>query len=105
MKKQIVFFLALTISAFTFAQKTELKEAEKAIKKDNFSSAKTILTSLKSMVPSMDEKYLAKYYYLNALANYANGTANQNDIDVVFESIKKLRKQKWLQEKRFILMK
>lgn len=91
MKKQILFFLALTISAFTFAQKAELKNAEKAIKNDNFNSAKTILTSLKSMVPTMDDKYLAKYYYLNAVANYAKGTANQQEIDIVLESIKKLR--------------
>ena len=42
MKKYVVLLIAITISAFSFAQKTELKGAEKALKSNNFASAKTL---------------------------------------------------------------
>ena len=72
MKKQI---LALSLGLMTigaFAQKNELKAAEKAIKKNDFKSAITVLNSLNSMENSMESKYKAKFYYLKGKA-FAGG--------------------------------
>jgi tetratricopeptide (TPR) repeat protein len=64
MKKQI---LALSLGLMTigaFAQKNELKAAEKAIKKGDLKTAKASLLSIDSMAETMEAKYKAKYYYL-----------------------------------------
>ncbi|MGK0324918.1 MAG: tetratricopeptide (TPR) repeat protein [Polaribacter sp.] len=68
MKNQI---LALSFGLMTigiFAQKTELKAAEKAIKKSEFAAALTAVNSLDAMEASMEAKYKAKYYYLKGQA-------------------------------------
>ena len=68
MKKQII---ALSLGLMTigaFAQKNELKAAEKAIKKNDFTSAITAVNSVDGMVASMDAKYKAKYYFLKGKA-------------------------------------
>ncbi|MBT8310889.1 MAG: hypothetical protein HKO72_02135, partial [Flavobacteriaceae bacterium] len=91
MKKHVIMGLALMMVTFTFAQKKELKEAEKAIKNNNFASAKTQLDAAAAMMSSMDDKTLAKMYFLKGKAFYANGTANDSDIAVALESFKKLR--------------
>jgi tetratricopeptide (TPR) repeat protein len=52
------------ISATAFAQKDELKAAEKAVKKTDFAAALTEVNKLDGMVDSMDDKSLPKYYYL-----------------------------------------
>lgn len=91
MKKQIIIALAFSISAFSFAQKKELKTAEKAIKNANFSEAKQALSQAETMLLSMDEKLKSKYYYLNAQALYANGNASSQDIDKVEESLENVK--------------
>ncbi len=55
---------ALLIGATAFAQKDEIKAAEKAIKKGDFAAAMTEVNKLDGMVSSMDDKTLPKYYYL-----------------------------------------
>ncbi|EDP95248.1 tetratricopeptide repeat protein [Kordia algicida OT-1] len=64
MKKTILIFSALLITAFSFAQKKELKAAEKALKKGNTVEAKDALASISSTIESADAKYKAKYYFL-----------------------------------------
>ena len=64
MKNQILMLFALLISVTAFAQKDEIKAAEKAIKKGDFASALTEVNKLDGMVSGMDEKTLPKYYYL-----------------------------------------
>jgi tetratricopeptide (TPR) repeat protein len=64
MKKQI---LALSLGLMTigaFAQKDELRTAEKAIKKNDYKTAKAAIQSIESMENTMDSKYKAKYYFL-----------------------------------------
>lgn len=87
MKKQIIIALAFSVSAFSFAQKKELKAAEKAIKSSSFSEAKESLKLVQPMLSSLDDKLKSQYYYLNALSLFANGTANNQDIDKAIESI------------------
>lgn len=91
MKKHVIMGLALLIGTFAFAQKKELKEAEKAIKNNNFASAKSQINAAEAMTASMDDKTLAKMYYLKGKAFYANGTANDSDIAVALESFKMLK--------------
>ncbi|UAM98656.1 tetratricopeptide repeat protein [Polaribacter litorisediminis] len=68
MKKQILALSLGLISLASFAQKDELKAAEKAIKKDLFKEAQAALLPLESMEATMDEKYIAKYYFLKGSA-------------------------------------
>ncbi|APG64097.1 hypothetical protein LPB136_01355 [Tenacibaculum todarodis] len=68
MKKQI---LALTLGLMTvgaMAQKNELKAAEKAIKKNDFSGAITAISSAESLMSNMDAKLKAKFYFLKGKA-------------------------------------
>ena len=76
----------------SFAQKTEIKGADKALKSNNFASAKTFIKSAESMKSSMDSKTLAKYYFLKGKAFYANGTGTNDDVQVALESFKQLIK-------------
>jgi tetratricopeptide (TPR) repeat protein len=86
MKKQFILILALALSVCTFAQKKELKAAEKAIKSNNFSEAKSIINQVESMLSSMDDKTKAKFYFLKGEALYANGAGTNSDIEMAMES-------------------
>lgn len=86
MKKAVIIALAFSVSAFSFAQKKELKTAEKAIKSTNFAEAKAALDQAKAMMSSMDDKSKAKYYYLLGQAFYANGAGSSQDIDKALEN-------------------
>lgn len=68
MKKQILALSLGLMSIGVFAQKDELKAAEKAIKKADFKAAKAAILPLESTEDSMDPKYQAKYYYLKGAA-------------------------------------
>lgn len=68
MKKQILALTVGFLSIASFAQKNELKAAEKAIKKGQFKEAKAALVSLESLEDSMDAKYKAKYFFLKGSA-------------------------------------
>jgi len=87
MKKQFVIALALLMGTFSFAQKKELKTAEKAIKNSNFAEAKSALSTVSPMLSSLDSKLKDKYYYLNAQALYANGSGSSADIDSALENL------------------
>ena len=80
MKKTILIFSALLITAFSFAQKKELRAAEKALKKENLAEAKTILEGLSGTIQSADAKYIAKYYFLTGKTyqNMADKGMNTN---------------------------
>ena len=88
MKKQILVAIACMVAAFAFAQKKELKAAEKAIKNANFSEAKAALSQLEGMMSSMDDKYKSEYHLLKAEALYANGSGNADDINQAIEQLK-----------------
>jgi len=90
MKKQVVLGLALMMASFSFAQKKEMKTAEKAIKSSNFADAKSAISAAESLLSAMDDKTKAKFYFLKGQALYANGAGSNNDIDDAFESFKML---------------
>lgn len=67
MKKQVLLLLAFLISITAFAQKAELKAAEKAIKKQDFATAQASIMQAKPLVENADNKTKAKFYYLRAM--------------------------------------
>ncbi|MFD0990803.1 tetratricopeptide repeat protein [Mariniflexile jejuense] len=88
MKKQITIALAITLGTFSFAQKKELKEADKAIKGSNYAEAKSALKQVEPLMSSMDDKLKDQYYLLHAQALYAGGAGTINDVDAALESLK-----------------
>jgi len=74
MKKFITFLVAILISTTTFAQKDELKSANKALDANNFTEVLSVLNSIKPTINEAKEKYQTAYYFLLGKALYANGT-------------------------------
>ena len=70
MKKQVLIFSALAMSAFTFAQKSELKTAEKALKSGKTAEAKSAIAAAESLIASADSKTKAKFQLLKGKVNY-----------------------------------
>ncbi|RLD28633.1 MAG: hypothetical protein DRI75_06005 [Bacteroidetes bacterium] len=91
MKKYIVLGLSLMICSLSFAQKKEVKTAEKAIKSNNFADAKVALQSAEALMSAMDDKTKAKFYFLKGQAFYANGAGNDSDIAEALNSFKILK--------------
>ncbi|CAH8294235.1 tetratricopeptide repeat protein [Mariniflexile fucanivorans] len=91
MKKQIIIAIALSVSAFSFSQKKELKAADKAITGKNYAEAKAALKEVEPLLSTMDDKYKAQYYYLNASALYAGGAGSMNDIDAALKSLENVK--------------
>lgn len=80
MKKQLILAIALLVTVFSFAQKKEVKALEKAVNKNNYAEAKSLITQLEPMIGSMDDKLKDKYYLAAANAYFANGTSNAEDV-------------------------
>jgi len=67
MKKHILIALSLAFGLTSFAQKKELKMAEKAIKKSNYAEAKTALSNAEALMSSMDDKAKEKFHLLKGM--------------------------------------
>ncbi|RNL91405.1 tetratricopeptide repeat protein [Sinomicrobium pectinilyticum] len=78
MKKKIFIFSALLISSLSIAQKKELRDAEKALKKGSIAEAKSALESVESSISSADDKYKAQYYFLDGKLNYEEAKSGGN---------------------------
>ena len=91
MKKQFIIALALIVGSFAFAQKNELKSAEKAIKSGNFADAKSAIQQAEALIEGADNKTMANFYYLKGKALYANGAASHADIDQAIVSLNKVK--------------
>lgn len=64
MKKQFLLLLTLGLSIATYAQKDEIKTADKAIKKSDFATAKAAIDKADGLIANADDKTKAKFYYL-----------------------------------------
>lgn len=69
MKKQILTVALGFVTVVSFGQKSELKIAEKAIKKQDFASAITAITSAESLIANADAKLKSKFYFLKGQAH------------------------------------
>ena len=91
-KQVITLTLSLVMSMSIFAQKNELKAAEKAVKKKDFSAAVSAISQAEGLIENADAKTKAKFYYLKGVSNYADGEASQDELDTVVESFNSLAK-------------
>lgn len=91
MKKLITLVLLLAITTMSFAQKSEIKAIEKALKNSNFGDAKSAVSAAEVLIGSMDDKYKAKFYFLKAQALYANGKGTDANIDAAIASLDNLK--------------
>ena len=64
MKRLIIMLIAFAVSFATFAQKDELKAAEKALKKTDYAAAKVPIDNAEALIANTDDKTKAKFYYL-----------------------------------------
>lgn len=78
MKKQLIVIALLLVSATTFAQKKEIKTAQKSIKSGNFTEAITTLASIEGLVDKADSSIKEQYSLI--LAQAYLGAAN-NDFE------------------------
>jgi tetratricopeptide (TPR) repeat protein len=65
--KVIALFLGLT-SLTMFAQKDEIKAAEKAVKKQDYNEAISSVKAAEALLGSMDEKWKARFYFVKGQA-------------------------------------
>ncbi|AZQ57734.1 tetratricopeptide repeat protein [Maribacter sp. MJ134] len=63
MKNRILMVVALSFTMIGFAQKNEIKAAEKALKGKDTATAKTSLEAASGLISGADEKLQAQYYF------------------------------------------
>lgn len=68
--KNLAIATSLFISVATFAQKEELKAAEKALKSGNSAEAKSTLKQVENMIVNSDDAQKAQYYFLKGNASF-----------------------------------
>jgi tetratricopeptide (TPR) repeat protein len=89
MNKNILITLAFLFINVTYAQKKELKFAERNIKSEDYSTAKQNIQLAEKLISQMDAKTIVKYHYLKGVAYYANGNSNIEESSVALESLNK----------------
>jgi len=82
MKTKSLLLAALSFSAVTFAQKREIKSAEKTVESGSYAEAQTEINGLESMMGQMDEKEKEYYYFVKGRA-YLGGEDNKNAEDLL----------------------
>jgi tetratricopeptide (TPR) repeat protein len=99
MKNRYVFIAsAILISVNSFAQKDQIKAAEKALKNGNSAEAKTILQGAESLLPTANDADKAQYYFVkgNTLSDLATKnveiTKNQTDAAKAFTELLAIEK-------------
>ncbi|MCF6279647.1 MAG: hypothetical protein L3J14_04805, partial [Flavobacteriaceae bacterium] len=78
-KQLIVLSLSLFIGMTTFAQKKELKAADKALKKKDYAGALSVISQAESLIANADAKSKARFYYIKGMALYGNGNNIENN--------------------------
>lgn len=92
MKNQILLLVALFVCSATFAQKDELKAAEKAIKKNDYAASAAQIGNAESLISGADDKTKSKFYYLKGetyagLAKTDPSEANYSTAASAFNSL------------------
>lgn len=89
MKFKYFTLLFLIISTGVFAQKKEIRQAEKALEEQDFSKAKSLLKEAEPDVSSLNDKYKARYYTAYGTAMGMISQGNLAEIEKASESFKK----------------
>ena len=66
MKTKVLAIVLGLVTISTFAQKNELKAAEKALKILDYPTAITAISSAESLIANMDDKIKGKFYFVKA---------------------------------------
>ena len=94
MKKQLLLLLAIFIGLSTYAQKDELKAAEKALKSGDVAAAKSAVDKADGLIANADAKSKAKFYFLKAKTYYdvakKNLALDANAYDTAAKSFQEL---------------
>lgn len=90
MKTKILILAVALISSIGFAQKNEIKAAEKALKGGDSMAAKTSLESVAGMISGADEKIQAQYHFVRGKV-YAD-LAKKGDSDAFQEALTSFEK-------------
>ena len=77
MKTKSILFAALSFTAVTFAQKREIRSAEKTVDSGSYVQAQEEIEGLESMMGQMDDKEKEYYYFVKGRA-YLGGEKNNN---------------------------
>ena len=86
--------VSVLISLSIFAQKSELKTAEKAVKKKEYSLALATISQVESLIGAADAKAQAKYYYLKGISLYEDGAGTDVDaVIIAFNSLIKVEEE------------
>ncbi|MBB4803355.1 tetratricopeptide (TPR) repeat protein [Flavobacterium nitrogenifigens] len=91
--KYVILASALLISVASFAQKDQIKSAEKALKSGDAQGAITILTGAESVVANAKDTEQAQFYFVkgNAYLDLANKKVDESkNLSLAAESYKKL---------------
>lgn len=96
MKTKFLFMTALLIGLAGFSQKSEIKDAEKAMKGGDANSAKASLESAAGAIDGADERTQAQYYFLKGQV-YAD-LARKGDMAAYGESVDSYKKVLSLEE-------
>ena len=114
LKKTFVALLILFVGLSTYAQKDELKATDKALKTDDFATAKASIDKAEGLIANADNKLKSKFYFLKAKTYYAIGKNKpalaENAYDVAAKSFndlldfeKKIKKSKYTAEAQPLL--
>jgi len=94
MKKQLILLLAIFMGLSTYAQKDELKAAEKALKSGDVAAAKSAVDKADGLIANADAKSKAKFYFLKAKTYYdiakKNPALEANAYDIAAKSFQDL---------------
>ncbi len=98
MKKTFLLLVTFLLCAATYAQKSELKAAEKALKSNDFAAAAAEIGKAEGLIASADDKTKAKFYYLKVeayagMAKTDPSDANYNMASAAFNDLTDLEKQ------------
>lgn len=91
MKKFVLLSVMTCFTVLSFGQKKEVKALEKAVNSNNFGEAKSAVSAAEALLPAMDDKTKAKFYFNKAKALYANGGGSDSDISAALESMESLK--------------
>ncbi|WKD86280.1 TPR repeat-containing protein YrrB [Polaribacter huanghezhanensis] len=96
MKKQVLLVALGLFTVTAFSQKNELKAAEKAIKKQDFTGAVTAINSAEGLIANADAKLKSKFYFLKGQAfggkkDFATAAKAYSDLFAFEKSIGKER--------------
>lgn len=97
MKTKILILAALSFTMVGFAQKNEIKAAEKALKDGSASAAKTALEAASGSISGADEKLQSQYYFTRG--KIYNDLAKKGDNSAFEEAVSSFKKVLDIEEK------